>query len=85
MGQISNWDEKADRRDIERLQHLRSSNNLPLNAEKTVKVVMVDVRRDATLHPPILLGCTLGTPVESCQFSARCDPVPGPDVGAAHH
>ena len=53
-------DESAYRSEIERLRSWCSSNNLELNAQKTVEMV-VDFRTTADPPPPIMLG---GTPVD---------------------
>ena len=59
VGLISKEDESAYRSEIERLRSWCSSNNLELNAQKTVEMV-VDFRTKAAPPPPIMLG---GTPV----------------------
>ena len=67
VGLISKGDETAYRGEIERLRCWCSNNNLELNALKTVEMV-VDFRRTAAPPPPIMLGGTQVTPVESCRF-----------------
>uniref|UniRef100_A0A669CKQ3 Reverse transcriptase domain-containing protein n=1 Tax=Oreochromis niloticus TaxID=8128 RepID=A0A669CKQ3_ORENI len=67
IGLISDGDESAYRREVERLVSWCSHNNLVLNAQKTVEII-VDFRKHTAPLPPIILTDTLITTVDSFRF-----------------
>uniref|UniRef100_A0AAX7V5F4 Reverse transcriptase domain-containing protein n=1 Tax=Astatotilapia calliptera TaxID=8154 RepID=A0AAX7V5F4_ASTCA len=67
IGLISDGDESAYRREVERLVSWCSHNNLVLNAQKTVEII-VDFRKHTAPLPPIILTDTPITSVESFRF-----------------
>uniref|UniRef100_A0A669BCS7 Reverse transcriptase domain-containing protein n=1 Tax=Oreochromis niloticus TaxID=8128 RepID=A0A669BCS7_ORENI len=67
IGLISDGDESAYRREVERLVSWCSHNNLVLNAQKTVEII-VDFRKHTAPLPPIILTGTLITSVDSFRF-----------------
>uniref|UniRef100_A0A3P9B4X1 Reverse transcriptase domain-containing protein n=1 Tax=Maylandia zebra TaxID=106582 RepID=A0A3P9B4X1_9CICH len=67
IGLISDGDESAYRREVERLVSWCSHNNLVLNAQKTVEII-VDFRKHTAPLPPIILTDTPITSVDSFRF-----------------
>uniref|UniRef100_A0A669C1K0 Reverse transcriptase domain-containing protein n=1 Tax=Oreochromis niloticus TaxID=8128 RepID=A0A669C1K0_ORENI len=67
IGLISDGDESAYRKEVERLVSWCSHNNLVLNAQKTVEII-VDFRKHTAPLPPIILTDTLITSVDSFRF-----------------
>uniref|UniRef100_A0A669DSV3 Reverse transcriptase domain-containing protein n=1 Tax=Oreochromis niloticus TaxID=8128 RepID=A0A669DSV3_ORENI len=67
IGLISDGDESAYRKEVERLVPWCSHNNLVLNAQKTVEII-VDFRKHIAPPPPIILTDTLITSVDSFCF-----------------
>uniref|UniRef100_A0A3B4GQJ3 Reverse transcriptase domain-containing protein n=1 Tax=Pundamilia nyererei TaxID=303518 RepID=A0A3B4GQJ3_9CICH len=67
IGLISDGDESAYRREVERLVTWCSHNNLVLNAQKTVEII-VDFRKHTAPLPPIILTDTPITSVDSFRF-----------------
>uniref|UniRef100_A0A3P8NNR5 Reverse transcriptase domain-containing protein n=1 Tax=Astatotilapia calliptera TaxID=8154 RepID=A0A3P8NNR5_ASTCA len=67
IGLISDRDESAYRREVERLVSWCSHNNLVLNAQKTVEII-VDFRKHTAPLPPIILSDTPITSVDSFRF-----------------
>uniref|UniRef100_A0A3P8PS83 Reverse transcriptase domain-containing protein n=1 Tax=Astatotilapia calliptera TaxID=8154 RepID=A0A3P8PS83_ASTCA len=67
IGLISDGDESAYRREVERLMSWCSHNNLVLNAQKTVEII-VDFRKHTAPLPPIILTDTPITSVDSFRF-----------------
>uniref|UniRef100_A0A8C6PAK0 Reverse transcriptase domain-containing protein n=1 Tax=Nothobranchius furzeri TaxID=105023 RepID=A0A8C6PAK0_NOTFU len=67
IGLISDGDESAYRREVERLVYWCSSNNLELNAQKTVEMI-VDFRKVTAQSLPLILTDTPVTTVDSFRF-----------------
>uniref|UniRef100_A0A8C6MBW7 Reverse transcriptase domain-containing protein n=1 Tax=Nothobranchius furzeri TaxID=105023 RepID=A0A8C6MBW7_NOTFU len=67
LGLISDGDESAYRREVERLVYWCSSNNLELNAQKTVEMI-VDFRKVTAPSLPLILTDTPITTVDSFRF-----------------
>uniref|UniRef100_A0A1A8CJ36 Reverse transcriptase domain-containing protein n=2 Tax=Nothobranchius kadleci TaxID=1051664 RepID=A0A1A8CJ36_NOTKA len=67
IGLISDGDESAYRREVERLVYWCSSNNLELNAQKTVEMI-VDFRKVTAPSLPLVLTDTPVTTVDSFRF-----------------
>uniref|UniRef100_A0AAV2MPX5 TGF-beta family profile domain-containing protein n=1 Tax=Knipowitschia caucasica TaxID=637954 RepID=A0AAV2MPX5_KNICA len=67
IGLISNNDESAYRREVDRLVSWCSGNNLELNAQKTVEMI-VDFRKSTVPPPPLSVMDSPITSVESFRF-----------------
>ncbi|KAK7922245.1 hypothetical protein WMY93_009147 [Mugilogobius chulae] len=67
IGLISDGDESVYRREVDRLVSWCSSNNLELNAQKTVEMI-VDFRKVTALSPPLALTDSPITTVDSIRF-----------------
>ncbi|KAK7898229.1 hypothetical protein WMY93_019082 [Mugilogobius chulae] len=67
IGLISDGDESVYRREVDRLVSWCSSNNLELNAQKTVEMI-VDFRKVTAPSPPLVLTDSPITTVDSIRF-----------------